>query len=63
MKKHCIAFLLLLLVVVCTLQASPVYKSFTVNGETVNGWVNALITEYDAKGNEIYSIDSDGNEE
>ena len=84
MKKHCIAFLFLLLVVVCTLQASPVYemfrkndevvvvnplevssgyRSFTINGESVNRWVEIdNITEYDAKGNEIHYKNSDGYE-
>ena len=62
MKKHCIALLSLLLMAVCSLTASPVYKSFTVNGETVNRWVNVLITEYDTKGNKIHYKKSDGYE-
>ena len=34
MKRICIALLYLLLISVCSLIASPIYKSFTVNGET-----------------------------
>ena len=49
MKRICIALLFLLLISVCSLMASPIYKSFTVNGETVRRWViESFVTEYDA---------------
>ena len=58
MKRICIALLFLLLISVCSLMASPIYKSFTVNGETVSRWVNvSSFTEYDSNGNELHSKD------
>ena len=41
-----------------------VYKEVSVNGEMVSKWLEvASITEYDNKGNEIHSKNSDGFEE
>ena len=58
MKRICIALLYLLMISVCSLMASPIYKSFTVNGETVSRWVNvSSFTEYDSNGNELHSKD------
>ena len=58
MKKTFITLLFLLLISVCSLVASPIYKSFTVNGETVSRWVNvSSFTEYDSNGNELHSKD------
>ena len=58
MKRICIALLYLLLISVCSLMASPTYKSFIVNGETVSRWVNvSSFTEYDSNGNELHSKD------
>ena len=55
MKRICIALLFLLLISVCSLIASPIYKSFTVNGETVNLWViESSVYEYDEQGNNIH---------
>ena len=55
MKRICIALLFLLLISVCSLMASPIYKSFTVNGETVSRWVvEKSVTEYDTIGKKIY---------
>ena len=55
MKRICIALLFLLLISVCSLMASPIYKSFTVNGETVNRWViESSVFEYDEQGNIIH---------
>ena len=58
MKRICIALLFLLLISVSSLIASPIYKSFTVNGETVSRWVNvSSFSEYDSNGNELHSKD------
>ena len=55
MKRICIALLYLLLISVCSLMASPIYKSFTVNGETVSRWViESSVDEYDEQGNIIH---------
>ena len=74
MKRICIALLFLLLISVCSLMASPIYKSFAVNGETVSRWVvESSVVEFDEQGNEIhfkmssgfeywYEYDTDGNE-
>ena len=74
MKKTCIALLFLLLISVCSLVASPIYKSFTVNGETVSRWViESSVFEFDEQGNIIhyktfydyeawYEYDAQGNE-
>ena len=72
MKRICIALLFLLLISVCSLMSSPIYKSFTINGETVSRWVvEKSVTEYDTIGKKIYhknliseiwnEYDSDGN--
>ena len=74
MKRICIALLFLLLISVCSLMASPIYKSFTVNGETVSRWViESSVFEFDEQGNIIhyktfydyeawYEYDAQGNE-
>ena len=63
MKRICIALLYLLLISVCSLIASPIYKSFTVNGETVSRWViESVVFEFDEQGNNIHYKDSDGSE-
>ena len=55
MKRICIALLFFLLISVCSLIASPIYKSFSVNGETVSMWViESSVYEYDEQGNNIY---------
>ena len=61
MKRICIALLFLLLISVCSLMASPIYKSFTVNGETVSRWViESSVFEYDEQGNIIHFKMSSG---
>ena len=61
MKRICIALLYLLLISVCSLMASPIYKSFTVNGETVSRWViESSVFEYDEQGNIIHFKMSSG---
>ena len=61
MKRICIALLFLLLISVCSLIASPIYKSFTVNGETVSRWViESFVFEYDEQGNNTYYKTSSG---
>ena len=61
MKRICIALLFLLLISVCSLIASPIYKSFTVNGETVSRWVvESSVVEFDEQGNIIHSKTSYG---
>ena len=45
------------------IDLSPVYKSFTINGETTNVKVSISITDYDARGNKIHFMDSNGKEE
>ena len=55
MKRICIALLFLLSISVCSLMASPIYKSFTINGETVNRWVvESYVFDYDEQGNIIH---------
>ena len=64
MKRICIALLFLLLISVCSLMASPIYKSFTVNGETLSRWViESSVSEYDEQGNIIHFKNSYGYEE
>ena len=64
MKRICIALLYLLLISVFSLIASPINKSFTVNGETVSRLViESLVYEYDEQGNKIHCKYSDGDEE
>ena len=38
------------------IDLSPVYKSFTINGETINVKVSISITDYDARGNLIHEF-------
>ena len=61
--RKTLLFLILFLAIGFQITASPVYKTFSVNGETFSRWVvERSVIEYDSSGKEIYSKSLSGNE-